>query len=188
MDTFLKKQPSNVHTVRFILPLVDLISGTSHDEQQLSDKAKGILRSRFGKSKEVPSGVDVEQVTETSKSLHARARKSHSSDILATLSLSSIYLSRILVHEDAGPVVLDMYRESLADFMTRKNSALNTAYFQDFLRRFPTLGWQLREDFLDLSGRAVNAYRQSQALHLLEIIVTHVPVMVCDLSFRGTRG
>lgn len=183
VDIFLKKQPSSAHTVRFILPLIELISGTSLDERQLSDKTRGIFRSRFAKSKEVPSGVDIEQVTTVAKSLHVRARKAHSSDILATFSLCNIFLGRILVHEKAGPVVLDMYRESLTDYMTRKNSALNTAYFQDFLRRFPALGWQLSEDLLDLSGRAVNAYRQSQAFRLLEILVAYCPIVVRYSSY-----
>jgi len=175
VDIFLRKQSSSAHTIRFILPLVELISGTSLDERQLSDKTKGIFRSRFGKSKEVPLGVDIDQVTAVAKNIHARARKAHSSDILAIFSLCNVFLGRILAHEKAAPVVLDMYRESLTDFMTRKNSALNTVYFQDFLRRFPNLGWQLSDDLLDLSGRAVNAYRQSQAFRLLEIIVVHCP-------------
>lgn len=178
VDTFLKKQPSSPHIIHLISPLVDLIAGTSSDERQLSDKAKGILKSRIGKSKDLLSNVQADHVSTVLSEIHIRARRAHSSDLLGTLSLCSIYLSKTLLHLNAERSLLQIYRLSLADFITRKNSALNASFFQDFIRRCPTSGWNLRGDLLDLSSRAVNLYRQCQAYHLLELLVNQLPAMV----------
>lgn len=178
VDTFVKKQPSSALIVRLIPPLVELIAGTGPDERQLADKAKGILRSRIGKSKEVPTGVDAEYALTVLTDLHTRARKVHSSDMLATLSQCSLYLSKVMVSIDAEKALVQVYQQSLADFITRKNSALNTGFFQDFIRRCPASAWSLRSDILDLSGRAVNVYRQFQAYQLLDLLVSQLPVMV----------
>ncbi|KAF8061577.1 DNA polymerase phi-domain-containing protein [Lyophyllum atratum] len=177
VDTFVKKQPSSRLVVRLIPPLIELIAGTGQDERQLSDKAKGILRSRIAKSKEIPVDVDVESTLAIVTDLHTRARKVHSSDMLATLSQCSLYLSRILVHLDSEKALLEIYQQSLSDFMTRKNSALNSNFFQDFIRRSPTSAWALRNHLLDLSGRAVNAYRQGQAYQLLDTLISQIPAM-----------
>lgn len=178
VDTFVKKQPSSPLIVRLISPLVDLIAGASSDEKQLSDKAKGILRSRIGKSKEIPSGVEEERVLAVLNDLHIKARKVHSSELLATLSHSGIYLSKIMLHLGAEKSLMQVYRQSLADFITRKNSALNANFFQDYIRRCPASAWSLHSDLLDLSTRAVNVYRQCQAYQLLEVLVTQLPSMV----------
>jgi DNA polymerase phi len=183
VDNFVKKQPSSPHIIRLISPLVDLIVGTSPDERQLSDKAKGILRSRIGKSKELPSEVDTEQVSTVLTDIHMRARRAHSSDLLGTLSQCSIYLSKMLLHLGAEKSLLQIYRPSLTDFITRKNSALNASFFQDFIRRCPTSAWSLRGDILDLSTRAVNSYRQCQAFQLVELLVNQLPAMVCTTFF-----
>ncbi|KAG6841689.1 hypothetical protein C0991_008327 [Blastosporella zonata] len=177
VDIFVKKQPSSRLVLRLIAPLIDLISGTGLDERQLSDKAKGILRSRIAKSKEIPVDIDVEATLAIVTDLHTRARKVHSSDMLATLSQCSLYLSRILVHYDSEAPLVQLYQESLADFLTRKNSALNSNFFQDFTRRLPASAWPVRNDLLDLSGRAVNAYRQGQAYQLLDTLMSQLPAM-----------
>jgi DNA polymerase phi len=163
--------------------MIDLIAGTSQDEKQLSDKAKGILRSRIAKSKDVPSGVDADQVLAVLSDLHVRARKVHSSELLATLSQSSIYLSKILIQADAEKSLIQVYSQSLADFIMRKNSALNTNFFQDFIRRCPTTAWQLWSDLLDLSSKSVNAYRQLQVFKLLETLIGQLQSMVCLHTF-----
>ncbi|RDB24111.1 DNA polymerase V [Hypsizygus marmoreus] len=177
VDTFVKKQPSSPLILRFIAPLVELIAGTSLDERQLSDKAKGILRSRIGKSKDVPSGIDTELALSILNDLHTRARKVHSSDMLSTLSQCSLYISKALIQSDAEKSVVQVYQQSLADFITRKNSALNTGFFQDFIRRCPASAWGLRNDLLDLSGRAVNVYRQCQAYQLLDTLISQLSAM-----------
>ncbi|KAF8162945.1 DNA polymerase phi-domain-containing protein [Crassisporium funariophilum] len=177
VDTFIRKQPSSPHVLRLISPLIDLVAGSSQDEQQLSDKAKGILRSRIGKTKEFPTEVEAEQVLLISQNLHIQARKTHSSDLLSLLSICSLYLSKIMVHLKAEESLQTLYKDSLVDFTTRKNSALNASFFQDFIRRFPIQAWCLRGDILDLCRKSINSYRQCQVLQLLELLVSLLPSM-----------
>ncbi|KAF8652685.1 hypothetical protein AX16_004190 [Volvariella volvacea WC 439] len=176
VDIFLHKQPTSNHVVRFVIPLVELIAGTSSDERQLSDKAKGILRSRIGKAKEMPvKGLTKEGVTEISNTIHIRARKVHSPELLPILSQCSIFLSKILYSLGGEGSVIDQYRESLTDYLTRKNSALNTQFFLDFARRCPKHTWSLRDHLLEQAEKAVNLYRRCQAYRILEIIISQLP-------------
>ena len=194
LDAFIKKQPSSPHIVRLFSPLVYLVVGASADERQLSDKAKGILKSRIGKSKESPSGVQADHVLSALSDIHTYARKAHSSDLLTTLSPCSIYLSRILLNLGAEKSLLEIYRQSLIDFITRKSSGLNTSFFQDFIRRCPTSAWSLRDDILDLSTRAVNLYRQCQTYQLAGVLITQLPAMVSiscptfEISLNSNSG
>ena len=165
-----------------MIPLIDLFGSSSRDEQQLSDKAKGILRSRFSKAKELPTELAPDQVLLVARNIHTQARKAHSYDLLSILSLCSIFLSKALVDLKAEASLLELYKESLTDFASRKNSSLNATFFQDFLRRFPVEGWCLRQDLLCLSKSSINAYRQGQILQLLELLVKSLPSMVCSSS------
>ncbi|GBE82630.1 hypothetical protein SCP_0410150 [Sparassis crispa] len=172
LETFIKKQPKNPLVLRLILPLVELVVSTGPDEKHLADKATGLLRTRLGKSKEVLSIVDTDEATVVLEELHTRARKS---DNLATLSQCSIYLSRSLLHAGFTETVVRVYRESLDDFVTRKASKLNSNFFQDFIRRHPEAGWALRNDLIEVSGKAVNVYRQCQAFQILHTLISQVP-------------
>ena len=178
VDIFLKKQSSSPYVLHLILPLIDLFGGSSQDERQLSDKAKGILRSRFSKARDLPTNLVLDQVILVASNIHTQARKAHSSDLLSILSLCSIYLSKALVHLKAEASLLELYKESLRDFTTRKNSSLNFNYFQEFLQRFPAEGWCLRQDLLLLGKSSINAYRQCQVLQLLELLVKSLPSTV----------
>lgn len=178
IETFFRKNSTSPLIIKLIAPILELITGTGTDERQLSDKAKGILRSKIAKAKDVPTGVDVEQVKTILDDLHVRARKVHSSDLLAALSQCSVYLSRALLLAGAEDAVVQAYRQSLADFITRKNSALNTNFFQELIRRCPASGWQLRGDLIDLVDKGVNVFRQSQAFQLVETLVIQFPAMV----------
>ena len=182
VDTFVKNQPTNPLVLRLISPLMDLITGSSIDERQLSDKAKGILRSRIAKSKEVPSEAEAQVVLTILNDLHSRARKAHLPDMLLTLSDCSIYLSKVLIQLKAEQSLVQVYQQSLADFLTRKNSSLNASFFQGFIRRYPASAWSLRTDLLELSNRPVNVYRQCQAYQLLEQLIVQLPAMVSSLS------
>jgi DNA polymerase phi len=164
--------------------LVDLIFGTGSDERQLSDKATGLLKNRLGKSKDLPSDVDSEEATTILDELHGRARRARSSEVLATLSQCSLYLSKVMLHSAADDSVLRVYRGSLVDFVTRKASTLNAAFFHDFIRRYPTSGWSLRGDIIDASYKAANIYRQCQAFQLLHVLVNQTPALVCEIRHK----
>jgi DNA polymerase phi len=177
VDVFLVREAQNPLTLRFVLPLADLVATTGGDERQLEDKATGLIRSRFGKAKEVPSEVDSEYASTVLKELHERARKAKTSNILSVFSVSSLYVSRVLVHNEQAELVSSAYRESLADFMKRKKSSLNTAFFQDCIKKHPLIGWALRSDILELAEEATNVYRRCQAFHLTQVLVTLIPAL-----------
>lgn len=182
VDTYLKRQPLSPLVLHLITPLVDIVSNSGKDERQLADKARGILRSRFGKAKEILTNVDIEQVSLVASNLHTQARKAHSSELISILSLCSVYLAKIFVQLKSEIALENIYRQSLIDFTTRKNSSLNAHFFQDFIRRFPVQGWALRQDLLDNCRKSINTYRQCQVLQLLEFLVSLLPSMVC-ISF-----
>ncbi|KAJ7083833.1 DNA polymerase phi-domain-containing protein [Mycena crocata] len=177
VDTFVKKESTSPYIVQLLLPLVELSTATSSDERHLTDKAKGILRSRIAKSKDTPSNINVDEVETAMAELHTRARKMQSPDLLATLSQCSLYVAKILVEANAQEAVLKSYRESLEDFTARKNSGLNNTFFLDAIRRFPSMMWMLRQDVISVSNKAVNGYRRTQSFQLLQALLTHLPLV-----------
>ena len=179
---YLKKHASSALAIRFISPLTEVIAGSRSDEKQLTDKATGILRSRLGKTKETPSITDKEDAVTVLQDLHVRARTAVSSDILVTLSSCSLYLCRALLHADAQKEVVDTYDASLADFMSRKASRLNSQFFQEFLRRYPAAGWDLRNALLERSREAVNGYRRAQAYQLLQTVMNQLSTLVSPVG------
>lgn len=178
LDTLARKQPSSPLILRLILPLVDLVTNSSADEKHLSDKAQGVLKSRIGKSKEHPSKVNLEQVTVILQELHSRARKARSTSALPVLTSCSLYVSRVIQAANAE-VLVGVYSDSLRDFITRKNSSLNTAFFKELIHRYPGCGWLLRNQLVELSGQAVNHYRQTQVYQLLYDVVNQLSAVVC---------
>ncbi|KAG1782776.1 DNA polymerase phi-domain-containing protein [Suillus placidus] len=172
VDIFTRKMPQSRHNLRLVLPLIELTTKSSNDERQLSDKARGILNNRLVKLKGPLQEVDQEYAETILDELHIRARKAHSSNALATLSHCSLFICRVLPNVGCEKTVLRLYRESIADFMTRKASSLNITFFKDFITRYPALGWRLRDDVLDASPKAINAYRKCQAFQLLNVILT----------------
>ncbi|KAL0947063.1 hypothetical protein HGRIS_013204 [Hohenbuehelia grisea] len=174
VDTFIRRHPSSPLVPRFVLPLIEVVAGTGSDEQQLSDKAKGILQTRIGKSKELPSNSDVESLTTALEEIHLRVRKGRLSHLLPTLTQCSIYLAKTLLHANASEPVTKTYKASLSDFATRKNSGLSSAFFEDFIRRHPSQGWELRDEILLLSAKAVNVYRRCQTLQLVHVLLSQI--------------
>jgi DNA polymerase phi len=161
------------------LPIVQLVVSTGPDEKQLSEKAAGVLRSRIGRLKEVPAEVNSGDVLSVLQEIHAKARRASSSEELAMLSQCSMYLVRTLLHVDSS-AVLGVYRLSLEDFITRKASHLNHTFFQEFISRHPELAWNLSSDLLAFADpeKAVNSYRQCQALQLISVLLTRLPLKV----------
>ncbi|KAF7295052.1 hypothetical protein MIND_01043400 [Mycena indigotica] len=175
VDTFLKKEATSPLLVRFLLPLVELSSGTSSDEGHLTDKAKGILRSRISKSKSVPSNANMDDIKSALSEVHSRATRVHSPELLGLLSHCSLYLSKILIEASEHKSVVDAYRSSLQDFVSRKNSALNQAFFSEAIRRYPEAFWALKTDITALANTAINGYRRLQCLQLLQTLLSRLP-------------
>ncbi|KAJ4488037.1 DNA polymerase phi-domain-containing protein [Lentinula aciculospora] len=192
VDIYIKKQPSSPYIVRLIIPLVDLITRSTSDEKQLSDKARGIVRSRIGKAKEFPVtcpsvAQDEDEVNKVFETLHKRARTERSPEYLSILSDCCIYLSQLLLLQvqvpssgqesrsiPPNPVIIQ-YQKSLIDFTSRKNSSLNPSFFQQFIRRSRIAAWGLRNDLLELPEKAVNTYRRLQIYQLICDLLTEPP-------------
>ncbi|PCH38454.1 hypothetical protein WOLCODRAFT_115513 [Wolfiporia cocos MD-104 SS10] len=175
LDIYMKKQPTSPLIVQLILPLLDLVLLTSSDERQLADKAAGIIRSRIGKAKDTPSTVDKDRAIEVLGEIHSRARKAASFDVLIIIGQCSLYVVKMLHHMNQNEPVLEAYKSSLNDFVTRKTSRLNGQFFQEFVRRYADIAWNLREDLLKVTGQAVNAYRQLQAFQMVQTLLNQLP-------------
>lgn len=180
MDIYVKKQPSSPYIPLLVPPLLQLLIGASPEESQLSEKATGILRSRIGKLKDCPEnddGVDIGFILED---LHSRARNASSGDFLSTIGRCCCYLVRALNRIDTDQSVQLVYRQSLNDFVTRKASRLNAAFFQEFIRRCPEAAWEMKREILNLSvsEKAVNTYRKCQTLGLLNLLFNNIPTKV----------
>jgi DNA polymerase phi len=176
LDIFFRRQPTSPYILQFLVPLLAL---TFSDEKQVSEKATGLLMSRIGKLKEVPSAVDAAMASGILNDLHTRARKVHSRDAIAIVGRCSLYVSRALLHVGADETVKTTYAASLVDFTERKTSDLNGQFFCDFIKRHPRVAWDMRPALLAAPMKAVNAYRQGQAYMLLETLLkTFVPHLV----------
>jgi DNA polymerase phi len=164
--------------VRLIPPLVELLVGAGTDERQLSEKTINILTSRIGKLKDVPSSIHSEKVIQVLGDLHVRARKAHDAKLVAMLSQCILYLSRLLLHFQLEEPVLQVYRDSLLDFATRKASTLNPAFFQAFFQKYPCSGWKMKDTVIEASTQSVNGFRQCQCLQLFQHILNQITLTV----------
>ncbi|KAH9923929.1 DNA polymerase phi-domain-containing protein [Epithele typhae] len=175
VDLFARKHAASPLAVRLVLPLVALVSSTGPDERQLADKAAGILRTRLAKAKDVPALATPEDAAEAAKALdalHALARKAPSADALATLAACSLFLSKALLHAgDAGRA---------------QASRLNTAFFDELVKRLPAAAWGLRADLVQAVGGALNAYRQAQCFHVLQTLVNQIQAVTEAVPFMAT--
>jgi DNA polymerase phi len=189
VDTYLKKEPSNALALHFITPLVELAIASGQDERQLADKANGVLRSRLGKAKDSVSGADPAQIIEISTTIHTMARRARSADNLAVLSLCAVYLTKASIHAGHDEALVNLYKEDLHDFTSRKKSGLTGPFFQEFIKKYPSHGWRLRQDLLDVLKGAVNTYRQIQVIQLLQLLLNLLPSFVgAEINFWIPRS
>jgi DNA polymerase phi len=172
LDIFVRKQPTSPLILQFLVPLLAL---TFSDDKQVSEKATGLLMSRIGRLKEIPSGIDIAKSSVILDNLHIRARKMRSHDAVAIISRCSLYVSRALLHVGADETVRMAYTVSLVDFTERKASDLNGQFFSEFIKRYPHTAWGMRTALLSAPTKAINSYRRGQAYMLLEILLNHLP-------------
>jgi len=189
VDTFIKEQSSDPLILRFIAPLVEIVINTGSDEQQLSEKTKGILSNRLApKLSQLSSNVSQSGLAKNYLDVHNYARRAHDSGLQSALKSCSLHLTRCLINAGAVDVVTDTYRASLTDFFTRKNSALQPAFFDDFFLQNRSVGWELRQDILEGSSKALNGYRQCQAFQFLHLLLPAVSTMVRAKAVSSTHA
>ncbi|KXN82577.1 DNA polymerase V [Leucoagaricus sp. SymC.cos] len=167
VDTYVRKQPSNPLVLRFIAPLVDLMTTTGSDEHQLSEKTKGIFSNRIVPNSDTPKDL----VVKTYKDIHHFARRVRVPGLQSAFKQASLQVTKCLLNLGSEDVVVEAYRSSLVDFFTRKNSALQPVFFEDFLRQNRSIGWKLRQNILEGSDKALNGHRQSQAFQFLQLLL-----------------
>ena len=173
----MKKQFANPLVLQFILPLVEMLQTASSDEKQLTDKTIGILRSRLGKPKETAIPDDTASIVVLLRSLHQRARKAHSPEVIAVISICSLFVSKCIISKDEQ-AVSRIYKESISDFVTRKASSLNRAFFIDFVKRFPSRAWDIRASIPEVAPNAANGFRQAQLFSIIQSLFTAIPTPV----------
>ncbi|KAF5358052.1 hypothetical protein D9756_001914 [Leucocoprinus leucothites] len=175
VDTYVKKQSSNPLILRFISPLVDIMTGSSSDERQLLEKTKGIFSNRLApKLNQLPSDISKSLVVKSYQDIHNYARRVRVPGLQSAFKQCSLNLTKCLLNLEAEDVVVDAYRASLTDFFTRKNSALQPVFFEDFLRQNRVVGWKLRQDILEGSDKALNGHRLSQAFQFIHVLLPAV--------------
>lgn len=182
-------------------------------EKQVANRAGGILRGKVcgGKGKAPTIDLKDEQaleiIMEDLEEMHSAARKPSSPEISALTSSVNSFLTRVILQstgleaESASKVpesLLNLYRETLKDYLTRKSSGVKPAFMLDALKRFPSLAWALREEILAGCGSegssqeggnekktksSMNAYREVQTMGMLQAVLTS-SVQSVSLFFR----
>jgi DNA polymerase phi len=168
-DTFARKQASNPLILDLILPLLQLVRSSGPSESDLSTKATSILKSRLGKAKDSPSPSSSPNASEILSSIHEIARKSPNADFCALCSTCSLFVSRACEDGD----VVETYKASLEDYMTRKTSLIHPPFISDLLRRYPVRAWGLHAELVRMitpRTDIVNKYRLLQAYTIIQVI------------------
>jgi DNA polymerase phi len=182
IEVYVRKHPDSPNIVGIVMAIIEAIRGARADEEQFSGKATNLLENRILKLKELPKGAvdDVSNVTKHLEDLHRLARSSPTPQFLSLLARSSIYISRVVSHGGHDIAVAKIYQESLRDFISRKGSRLNTAFFHTWVTRHVSTAWHTRTTILDLckSRNAVNRYRQMQAFQLLHDLFSYAHHLV----------
>ncbi|TYJ59151.1 hypothetical protein B9479_000140 [Cryptococcus floricola] len=181
-DTYAKRQSTNPLILQVVLTLLKLIREGGVSEAEVANKAAGILRGKFNKPKDIPSTADISTATTILNDIHAMAQKAHSAEFSNLCSLASLFVARVVDASTSGskssPVV-DAYRSTLKDFVTRKASLVHPPFILDFIKRFPLQGFALSPDLISFvaPGVAVNSFRQVQVYSALQTLAQHLPVI-----------
>lgn len=176
LEIYAKEQSASVLLVRLAAPLFALAKGAGDVSQQVATRASQVLRNRICKSKDQPRGeLDEELVHDELRAMHAYVRASQDASLSELAGLVSQFYTKVLLRNSASGVriPLALYKETLSDFLQRKASPVRPAFLLDAIRRFPELGWALREALLDGSreNKAARAFRQMQALSMLQVVL-----------------
>ncbi|WVQ79016.1 hypothetical protein IAT38_001108 [Cryptococcus sp. DSM 104549] len=177
-DTYAKRQITNPLVLPVVLTLLRLVRAAGTSEAELANKAAGILRGKFNKPKDVPSTADIPKANATLLAIHAMAQKAHSAEFSNLCGLCSLFVSRAIdASSPTSTEVVDAYRATLKDFMTRKASLIHPPFITEFIKRFPARAFALHSDLAGYvaPGAAVNTYRQLQGYTMLQLLAQQLP-------------
>ena len=183
IEIFARKQPQSPLMLDLITPLYELWTNRDEDTEAVANKARQLLLNRISKAKAIPEEVDVDQVSLLLERMHTEARESQSNDVSNVSQAINVYLTKVAlcksgekVKSALGGKLVEMYRQSLLDYLTRKASRMRHEFLIDAFRRFPMLGWELRSELLDSCrpGTASRAFRQVQVMQMLQAVLTQI--------------
>lgn len=174
LEVYAKEQSSNILLVRLAAPLFALAKGAGDVSQQVATRAGQLLRGRICRSKEQPHGdLDVALVEDELRAMHTYVRASQDVALSELAGLVSQFYTKVLLRNsrDGLNIARALYEETLNDFLQRKASPVRPAFLLDAIRRFPELGWALRGALLEGSRHGARAFRQVQALSMLQAVL-----------------
>lgn len=167
------------------MPLLQLVQSSGSSEQDLHNRAAGVIRSRFGKAREAPVTTDTELPAAVLSEIHAMARKAASAELSQMCSVCSIFVCRGLeASHPTSTIAADAYRQTMDDYLSRKQSSVHAAFVVEFMKRFPVRAWALRDDLCKhlIPGEGANAYRQTQGYGMLQSLVQQLSTVAKSVS------
>lgn len=179
VEIYLKREHESPLIVKIVLALFNVATRSQEtDEVELISKANRILKAATTKPRGYPAGLSSEKALSALKTFHSTASRSPAPETTKVCSLCSTFICRSVLPE-ASTEVVDVYRSSLIDLNTRKNSKVSPVLISDFVSKFPLAAWSLRNDIVKGCGEeTVNLYRRSQNVQLLETMATALAAQV----------
>ena len=182
VEIYLKREYENALVVKIVLALFNVATRSQEtDEVELISKANRILKAATTKPRGYPAGVSSEKALSALGTFHSTASRSPDPGTTKICSLCSTFICRSVL-PDASTEVVDIYRSSLNDLNTRKNSKVSPVLISDFVSKFPLAAWSLRSDIVNGCGEeTVNLYRRLQNVQLLDTMASALAAQVRQL-------
>lgn len=176
---YARKQPSNPLVINLVRPLFLLATEGDELDRQVATKASTILRNNLCKAKEMPVAQGIEIVEEDLRAVHSFACRTTSPDLASVANTVNLYLTRVALGpttSGAAPpaALVKVYEETLQDFLGRSACQLKASFLIDAFKRFPSLGWPLRNTLVESCSptATVKTYRQQQGMQMLQSLLT----------------
>ncbi|ORX88701.1 hypothetical protein K493DRAFT_341123 [Basidiobolus meristosporus CBS 931.73] len=178
LEIFIKKQAQSELILDLVIPLLRFVRNSTANtaNKQAGEKATALLKNKLVKVKETPNVSDLANACGILEEIHQFARKAPNSTMMQLFSHCSLFVVRAIIaveDQKSTEKVVEIYKASLNDYMTKKSSNLQPAFFLDLLNRYPALGWELFESLIELTKPSVSAkgYREAQAYNMLSTLI-----------------
>lgn len=175
LDIYAKEQSGNVLVLRLVAPLLALARGSGDVSPQVANRAGQILRQRVCKPKDLPRGTDadMDQVEHELADTHALLRATQDAKLADLAATVSHLYTKVLIRHGYIKAVVRIFQTTLEDFLERKASPVRSNFLLEAIRRYPELGWGLRDALLDgcRISKAARAFRQVQMFTMLQAVL-----------------
>lgn len=191
IDLYCKKEHSSSFVVELLQTLFDVATSRQPSEEgaraheQLTAKATRVGKTICNNKRRegYPEIRNKPKTLAGLQRIHEIVRSSSAEGALACAC--SLYISKLFFNTDASntwtPKVMDIYRQTLKDFVHRRKSAVRTDFILPLLHR--GFGWELLDDILDAikSPTTCTSYRRIQVVGLLQALL-HANVSGCSFD------